>query len=170
MEGQKVSIAMSNDRSRNDPEPMDRDDITAQAAKLSQEMSEIKDLLKVLVNGDRFQVEPQHAPPYRHARSYQHPLESQNSSTGGRYPAHNRRIQSHYGPVLDQSPVQPAQKYRWAPDKKKTVCAYCGFIGHIQTVCRKKAAANQINPPPGPRGPQQGQARQPKNRQQQGNY
>ena len=186
-DGQKVNVQMRNGRSKNEPEPMDCDTVAAQEAKeaknaaqeVKEELSGIKDLLKVMMIRDKFQVEPQQAPP-RPDHPYRQRLnEYQNSSAHGRHPAgrwnqsNQPQSQAGYpGTGHSRSPMQPPQKYRWTPDNKP-ICAYCGFAGHTQRVCRKKAAAYpSTNQQSGPQGPQQGPGRQPQNRQQQqqGNY
>ena len=59
-------------------------------------------------------------------------------------------------------PPNPAQLYQWTPDNKP-ICYFCGNIGHVHRVCRKKAAAmiapgaqGQM-PPPHPPSQQQQQ-------------
>ena len=47
----------------------------------------------------------------------------------------------------------PSQIYQWTPDHRP-ICHFCGNVGHIHRVCRKKAAAmsaqSQVLPPPPP--------------------
>ena len=191
-EGQKVNAQMGNDRHRNDPEPMDCDAVATQAAaaqtaaaqtsavqEVKQELSRLKNVLELLVSKERdhFQVEPQHAPHQRLENPYQQPPyqqpRNQNFRAQDRYPAPGYRTQFHPGPprpAQERVPVQPPPQYRWTPDNRP-ICAYCGYAGHTQRVCRKKAAANPNNQPSGPQGPQQGPGRQSQNRQQKkGNF
>ena len=175
-EGQKVNVQMQmgNGRSKNGPEHMDCDAVAAQEAKsathaalgVTEELSRIKDLLQVMMIRDKFQVEPQQAPPRLDHPYQQQPQEHQNFRAHGRHPAYGRWNQSqfhsgHPGPGFPRPPMQPTQKYRWTPDNKP-ICAYCGFAGHTERVCRKKAAANPTNQHAG--GPQQGSGRQHQNR------
>ena len=174
-DAQKVNVQMANDRQRNEPEPMDCNAVSAQTAaaqaaaaqstevqEVKQEVSTLKNMLELLISRDQFQVEPQHAPPQRPGNSYQQPR-SQNF----------RQFQSHSGPPRPpqgRGPMQPPPQYRWTPDNRP-ICAYCGYAGHTQRVCRKKAAARSNPQQTGPQRPQQGPGRQPQNRQQQkGNF
>ena len=119
--------------SKSTPEAMDCDAMTPSQA--SQELSEVKELLKILARrSEPFQVQPQQAPQ---ANFSSPPPRMTNTSP--RYPPRAM-------PPQNQVP-NGVQKYQWTPDRKP-ICAFCGIIGHVHRVCRKKAAANGMRPPP----------------------
>lgn len=135
-----TEVSMYTDHSRVDrPEPMDCSVVTSESKASASELSEVKELLKVLVERDSaqtqsqpsdsfrvqpqpFQVQPQHVTLYPYAAP----------------PPSVRPLMS--GPPFQQDVhTRNPQAYRWTPDNKP-ICAYCGIIGHVHRVCRRKAA------------------------------
>lgn len=123
-------------------EPMDISAVSAKPDPLQTQLNKVADLLQVLVQKENqrpqtYQVSPQVNQQYRHA-SQQH----QRPPYPPRFPPnHGQKSppKDHTQPRVPKNDG-PLPDYRWTPDRKP-ICHFCGNIGHIQRVCRKKMAA-----------------------------
>ena len=152
-------------RHRPDAEPMDCSAVTKTSDQTNSDLTEVKDLLKVLVMKD-FQVQPQQSP--KTAPQVQPPSQQRQYQQQNHYqtppPQHYRPPPQHTRPYFHTQPPpqtsyrsgptrgyppeqrpQPLmsdfrlQPYRWTPDKRP-ICAFCGKVGHKYRVCRKLAS------------------------------
>ena len=137
-----TEVAMYRDHSKG--EPMDCSAVTA--AQRNDDLGEVKQLLKVLVEQQQrpYQVQPQHPqsyqqpepqnrfvntsrPPPRTAQPQRRPQVQNSNHDRNRAPANSGRDRN-------RTP------YRWTTDNRP-ICHFCGNIGHMQRVCRQKQAA-----------------------------
>ena len=137
-----TELALYTDHSKSETEPMDCSAVSDQKS----ELSEVKDLLKILVEREDRPVQSQ--PPQRYqVQSLTQPQTSHQNrfsdARGDRYPP--QRQPQRPSPAPARYPPQgrpPRNVYQWTPDNRP-ICFYCGIPGHVHRVCRKKQHASR---------------------------
>ena len=144
------------------PEPMDCDVIRADVThkKLDAVTETLANICQVLTAQQQQHPppqpqQPQHPPPYHKNFQVQPQVNQQYQQRMNRPPPqqfqrNRQNFQPNHQPQRrPNSDQNNPQDYRWTADNRP-ICHYCGFIGHVQRVCRKKAAALGAPPPPPP--------------------